>query len=147
MILKTSIDAASHLMPLGSGVGSFENIYRLYEDHERLDPNTIVNHAHNDYVEIAMETGVPGLIVLALFLAWWGIAVWRVWKNDVDGPYARAAAVASAAILAHSVVDFPLRTAAISAFFAMCLGLLTLRRRPKAADSSSLWPTRHVVVR
>ena len=146
MILKTSIEATTQLMPFGSGAGSFENVYHLYEDHERLDPNTVVNHAHNDYVEIAMETGVPGLIVLALFLAWWANAVWRVWNNEEGGPYARAAAVASAAILAHSVVDFPLRTAAISACFAMCLGLLTLRRAPKAADSSSLWPTRHVVV-
>jgi hypothetical protein len=36
----------------------------------------------------------------------------------------RAAAIASAAILVHSLFDFPLRTAGISALFAVCLALL-----------------------
>jgi len=145
-ILRTSVQAAADFMPLGSGIGSFQRVYALYEDHDRLDPTTYVNHAHNDYVELALETGVPGLIVLALFLAWWARAAWRAWRPADPDPYARAASVASAAILIHSLVDFPLRTAAIGACFAMCLALLIRPRREAAADSSELRPTRHVVV-
>ena len=145
-ILRTSAKAATDFMPLGSGIGSFQRVYALYEDHDRLDPTTYVNHAHNDYVEIALETGVPGLIVLALFLVWWARAAWRAWRPANPDPYARAASVASAAILIHSLVDFPLRTAAIGACFAMCLALLIRPRREAAVDSSDLRPTRHVVV-
>jgi len=97
-------------------------------------------------VELALETGVPGLIVLALFLAWWARAAWRAWRPADPDPYARAASVASAAILVHSLVDFPLRTAAIGACFAMCLSLLMRPRSQAAVDSSDLRPTRHVVV-
>jgi O-antigen ligase len=97
-------------------------------------------------VEIALETGVPGLIVLFLFFVWWARAVWRVWQPTGPDPYARAASVASAAILIHSLVDFPLRTAAIGACFAMCLALLIRPRSQAAVDSSELRPTRHVVV-
>jgi len=145
-IAAISARAARDFMPLGSGIGTFQRVYALDEDHDRLDTTTYVNHAHNDYLEIALETGVPGLVVLALFLLWWARAGWRVWRpGDVD-PFARAGAVASAAILVHSLVDFPLRTAAIGTCFAMCLGLLVRQRPAPAAEKSDLWSTRHVVV-
>jgi len=145
-ILRTSVKAAADFMPLGSGIGSFQRVYALYEDHDRLDPTTYVNHAHNDYVELALETGVPGLILLSLFLGWWARAAWQAWRPADRDPYARAASVASAAILVHSLVDFPLRTAAIGACFAMCLSLLMRPRSQAGVDSSDLRPTRHVVV-
>ena len=47
-IVTTSIHAARDFMPLGAGVGTFRRVYALYEDHDRLDPTTYVNHAHND---------------------------------------------------------------------------------------------------
>ena len=39
------------------------------------DPATIertyVNHAHNDYLELALEGGIPAIVLMLLFLAWW----------------------------------------------------------------------------
>ena len=145
-IVATTMKATREFMPLGSGIGTFRRVYALYEDHDRLDPTTYVNHAHNDYLELALETGLPGLVLLVLFLAWWARAAWRAWSPGHPDPYARAAAVASAAILVHSLVDFPLRTAAISACFAMCLALLARKLPRPADDKSHLWSTRHVVV-
>ena len=145
-ILATSVEAVREFLPFGSGIGTFREVYAVYEDHDRLEPNTYVNHAHNDYLELALETGVPGLIVLILFLAWWGKAAWRAWRQRDGDPYARAAAIASAAILVHSLVDFPLRTAAIAACFAMSLALLVRQRPAESADESEFRPTRHVVL-
>jgi O-antigen ligase len=145
-IRAVSMEATRAFMPLGSGVGTFRRVYALYEDHDRLDPTTYVNHAHNDYLELALETGVPGLVVLALFLWWWARMAWRAWRSREADPFARAASVASAAILLHSLVDFPLRTAAVSACFAMCLVLLVRQKPAPAASKSELRPTRHVVV-
>jgi O-antigen ligase len=145
-ILKTTGAALRDFLPLGSGLGSFRQVYAAYEDHDRVT-STYVIHAHNDYAEIALETGVPGIMVLIVFLVWWAAAVSRVWRSAEAGPYARAASIASAAILVHSLVDFPLRTAAISACFGMCLALLADRRAPPVADKSDLRPTRHIVLR
>ena len=147
-IMKTSAAAAADFMPFGSGVGTFKQVYQLYEDHDRLDLTAQVNHAHDEYLELALETGIPGLVVLLLFLAWWARASWRAWAAPDADPYTRAAVIASAAILIHSLVDFPLRTAAISACFAMCLVLMAQQRRKPAAskDGSTLWPTRHVAI-
>jgi O-antigen ligase len=148
-ILSTSLVATGAFMPLGSGLGTFARIYAVYEDHDRLDPTTSVNHAHDDYVELALETGIPGVLLIILFLLWWARAAFRTWRIADSGPFARAAVIASAAILAHSLVDFPLRTAAISSTFAMCIALL-VRWRPSASapatEQSELRPARHVVI-
>ncbi|HEX5238299.1 MAG TPA: O-antigen ligase family protein [Sphingomicrobium sp.] len=145
-ILSTTAEALKDFFPFGSGLGSFRSVYHLYEKPTEVT-DTYVIHAHNDYVELALETGVAGLIVLALFLVWWAAAVWRVWRTAEAGPFARAASIASAAVLVHSLVDFPLRTAAISACFGMCAAFLGDRRAPRAAEASDLRPTRHVVMR
>jgi O-antigen ligase len=145
-ILKASLKAMGHFMPLGSGVGSFERAYALYEDRDGLDPTTYVNHAHDDYAEIVVETGLPGILAIALFLAWWGRTSWAKWRAGERDPYGAAAIVASAAMLIHSLVDFPLRTAALSACFAMCLALIARSRPPAKRNRSQLWTTRHVVI-
>jgi O-antigen ligase len=144
-ILATSTSALRDFLPLGSGLGSFRTVYHLYEQPNEVTPTYVV-HAHNDYVELALETGLAGIVVLLVFLGWWGVAVWRVWRTAEAGPFARAAAIASAAILVHSLVDFPLRTAAISACFGMCMALLADRRAPLPSDPSDLRATRHVSI-
>ena len=80
------------------------------------------------------------------FLAWWVRAGFSVWRKDRGRPFVRAATIASGAILLHSLVDYPLRTAALSACFGMCLALMAgaarVRQRQDVAD---LRPTRHLV--
>lgn len=144
-IAKTTFHAIADFLPFGSGLGTFKPVYKLYEDHDGIVA-TVINHAHNDYAELALELGVPGILLILLFLAWWAAAAWRVWRFADSGPYARAASIASAALLVHSLVDFPLRTAALGTCFALCLGLLVERRAPRPAEKSELWPTRHVTV-
>lgn len=128
-----TLRAIGDYLPFGSGVGTFVDIYPQYED-----PATIsrwyMNHVHGDYLEVVLETGLPGLLVLVLVLLWW---LWRVrviWRAEKPDHFARAATVASAAILAHSAVDYPLRMAAISALFALCLAFMA-EPRPKARRS------------
>jgi O-antigen ligase len=146
-IMSTTARAAADFMPFGSGLGSFENVYHLYEVPEQVTSVYVV-HAHNDYAELALELGLPGIILMLLFLVWWSVAVWRASRTNEAGPFARAAAIASAAILVHSIVDFPLRTAAIAASFAMCLALLSSSRAaPPKQDEGELRPARHVIIR
>jgi len=145
-ILATTLRGVKDYFPLGSGLGSFREVYGLYEDPTKVGATYVV-HAHNDYAELLLELGLAGFVLLVLFFSWWVAALRRVWLTPASGSFARAASVASAAILAHSFVDFPLRTAAISASFGMCLALLADRRPPQVADASDLRPTRHFVWR
>jgi O-antigen ligase len=118
-----SLDAAQHFLPFGSGIGTFAQIYRRHENPELVE-RTWMNHVHNDFIEVALETGLPGLAVLLIFLLWWLSRVFRIWRAEKPDYFARAATITSFAILAHSLVDYPLRTAAISALFAACCALM-----------------------
>ena len=144
-MLATTTQAARDFLPFGSGLGSFPEVYHLYEDPAAVN-NTYVSHAHNDYAEIVLELGVGGIALIAAFLAWWALAAWGAWRSAGSQPYARAASVATAILLTHSLVDFPLRTAAMGACFAMGLALLADRRAPQA-NAADLRPTRHLVFR
>jgi O-antigen ligase len=124
VIWRTTARAIGDSFPAGTGLGSFEQVYRQYEDPEKVSQE-YVNHAHNDYLELILELGLGGLMLIVLFLIWWGVAAVKIWSSMVSTSFARAGTIATAAVLAHSVVDFPLRTSAISALFAACLGLMS----------------------
>lgn len=128
----------------GTGLGTFEKAYRLTEKPDQVD-RFYVNHAHNDYLELAVETGLPGIVLMLLFLAWWGRSVWQMVRSPAADPFALAGAIASAALLLHSAVDYPLRTASLSAICAMCLILIVQSRRT-ARSETDLRPVRHLVV-
>jgi O-antigen ligase len=132
---KTTLTAARDFAPVGSGVGTFPDIYASYEDKSEVD-RVYVNHAHGDYFELALETGLPGLVLILLFLAWWGRRVTTIWRAEEPDYFARAATIASAAILVHSLVDYPLRTAAISALLAALCALMA-DARPRTRRSRS----------
>jgi O-antigen ligase len=119
----TSFEAVKDHFPLGSGIGTFRPIYRMYEDPERVT-TTYINHVHSDWIEIVLETGLLGLAVLLAFLLWWARRAMVVWRAAEPDYIARAATIASAAIMAHSLVDYPLRTAAIGAVFAACCAIM-----------------------
>src|SRR5581483_9726291 len=85
-----------------------------------------VNHAHDDYLETWLELGWPGLALIAAFLAWWLVSVVRIGRNgrDDDASLATAGAVVVGLLLAHSAVDYPLRTPALATLFALGCGLM-----------------------
>ena len=132
-------------LPAGSGIGSFERVYRMKEDPQAIDPTIFVNHAHDDYLELLIETGIPGMLLVVAFLAWFGLMCVRLWRGAGRDPFAFAGAIAAGVIMVHSLVDFPLRTSAIAATLAMALAMLVKPRR-SAASEKELRPTRHVVV-
>ena len=144
-ILQTTAKAMADTMPFGSGLGSFVRVYPLYESADRVVPEYVI-HAHNDYAELVLELGLLGIVLIGAFLAWWMAAARAGWRTGGGGPYARAASIATAVVVVHSLVDFPLRTAALSATFAMCLALLIDRRPSQRQDPADLRPTRHIVV-
>ena len=139
---STTARAIPDFMPLGSGLSSLKAVYPRYEDPSSIS-RTYNSHAHNDYLEIALETGLPGMLLLAAFLLWWGWRTRTIWMSAAADPYAQAATIASGALLLHSIVDYPLRTAALSAVLAALLAIIARPREPERGANDDLWPTRH----
>ena len=92
------------------------------------------NHAHNDLVELWLETGVLGAAVLLAFLLWWAAASWRIWRAAPSGgdSLAQAAGIVTTLLMVHSLADYPLRTLALAGVFALACALM---EKARTADS------------
>jgi O-antigen ligase len=132
-ILPGALRALNAVFPAGSGMGSFETVYQIHETY--LDVSyPFVNHAHNDWLEIVFEGGLPGLAILACALGWLTHATICAFRAPDDGALsdrlAKAAALALWFLALHSLWDYPLRTIALASLVAICFATL----RPPAPD-------------
>jgi hypothetical protein len=136
-IAGVTLSATRSYLPLGSGMGTFQAIYDMASPRTQVF-DRYVNHAHDDWLELALEGGLPALAVLVVFLAWFARASWRAWRDPrghgLDPNFARAGSIAALLPLLHSTVDYPMRSIAIMVIFALGCGLLL---PPTAAESSS----------
>jgi O-antigen ligase len=127
---RSTIEAAWAYMPFGAGMGTFVPVYGMFEKPADLFAHAYVNHAHDDILELWLETGIFGIALMAAFAAWFvsrAIKIWRyaaVGANEFDRSLARAATIAVALIVIHSFLDYPLRTAAMTAILAFACGLM-----------------------
>jgi O-antigen ligase len=86
-----------------------------------------INHAHNDWLELWLEGGLPAALLAVSFLALFAWQCSRVWSNarhQSDNTIARAATIGILVLLLHSAVDYPLRMPALASVFAVLLGLM-----------------------
>lgn len=119
---------------VGTGLGTYADVYRLYEDPFTVS-NVFVAHAHNDYFEWMIETGLPGALLLGLFLCWWLFWFARLWSSQGRDAFRlrRAASVACLVPVLHSLVDYPLRTPGIAVVAAVCLAIMVVPRARREA--------------
>lgn len=109
-----------HYFPIGSGVGSFVEVYQIGEPQSVLGP-TYLNHAHNDAIEWALETGLVGIGLLAVLVFGWGRQARRLLSRSIEGDsnvlLARCGVVITFLLGLASLVDYPLRTPALACIF------------------------------
>ena len=118
----TTWDAIRDHWPLGTGLSTFDLVYPHYEKLGQIFA-AFVNHAHNDFLEVILEGGLAGTLILAACVVAIVIRFFRVRQRDA----ARTAFIAILIILAHSTVDYPLRTTGIASLFAFFAALLFSR--------------------
>lgn len=124
----TTVDAIAVTFPVGTGLGTLANVYRRFQD-PAAATREYVNHAHNDYLEIALELGLPGIVLVLMYILWLLRRSLHVWRHDMENASsARAGSVVVWIVLLHSLVDYPIRTSAIAALFALGCALLVSGR-------------------
>lgn len=127
------LEAAESHLPLGSGLGSFDAVFRSVEPIETLDP-TYFNQAHNDYLETLLEAGWLGMAILIAFLVWFVRRTGAAWgaSPTTDHDLQRAASIGIMVVLVHSAADYPMRTVAMATIFALMCGVLEFAGQPDA---------------
>lgn len=118
----------------GIGLGALRTGFAPYRD--RSLP-AIVDHVHSDWLEAAVESGLPGAAAAFCCLALFAIAVARRTKEaDLDSMAIALGALAAALTGAfHALVDFNLRIPGDAVFFLAACSLAYGAVRPAAASA------------
>ncbi len=106
---------------LGWGLGTFPIVYPEFRS---FYTNFFMNQAHNDYLQLLVETGLAGFSIAVWFL----VLVFRRaagklknWTETASGALTVAALLGCVGILVHSFLDFNLQIPANAAlFYVLC---------------------------
>jgi len=105
----------------GTGYGSFADIFPLYQP---LNVVGYVDLAHNDYLENALELGVPAAALLVLTVGYLaGRCLIGVFRRRRDAIYPIAGVAATVMVGVHAAFDFSLQIPAVTVTYAVMLGL------------------------
>jgi O-antigen ligase len=106
---------------LGWGLGTFPVVYPRFRS---FFTSFFVNEAHNDYLQLLVETGLAGFLIAAWFLV---LTFRRArpklenWTETANGALTVAALLGCLGILVHSFLDFNLQIPANAAlFYVLC---------------------------
>src|SRR5262249_25855876 len=112
----------------GTGLGTFRYVELWQRGTTPLNPDAarqgalaiepvVADHAHNDFVEILIEAGVPGpLTVLAMLVFVYRSGLRAAWRRDRGrtASLALGGVCGLTAVVVHSLVDFGMRAPAIA---------------------------------
>lgn len=136
-IWKDARFALGQYWPVGFGMGGFEPAMFPAERLEFLAA-TLPNRAHNDFLEIGIEAGILGYIMVASAIILCIAMAWRAWREVPAMRRQVVFAITALLLIAlHSIVDYPLRSMAVASLAGIAGGLLA-RRVPSPARSQPL---------
>jgi O-antigen ligase/Tfp pilus assembly protein PilF len=133
-IWKDSINIIKDFPVTGTGFGSLISVYPKYRT---ISGAGIVDHAHNDYIELFTDGGIIGVLLFSWFLIAVFYGSYRVFLKRRD-PYAAHLYIGAisglAAILIHSITDFNLHIGANGLYLFFLLGLLISAANTRVHD-------------
>jgi putative inorganic carbon (hco3(-)) transporter len=108
---------------LGTGLGTFPIAFQAFQTSFL---GQFVNHAHNDYLEIASDLGLPAAVMLfasVFVVLTHAVRTYFSSKENLDRIVAAGCVGSIVALLLHSMADFNLHIPANSLIFSLILGL------------------------
>lgn len=138
-LIPLTAGLAAEYFPFGTGFGTFDPVFRISEPIDLLGPEYF-NHAHSDLVEVPLEGGAAGLMILLGGLIWIARVTWRSWHPAGPGRslgLARAGTAILVLVALASATDYPARTPMIMSLIVLGAVWATLRDHlPEATEGA-----------
>ena len=121
----------------GTGAGSFE---AMYPQHKPNGYPYTLNHAHNDYIQFLVESGVLGAALLSALMAHAYLAVVRTLirsQHQVRRGLALGAFIGMLSVMIHATVEFAFQTPAVALSFIALMAIGVLAQDRVANESTT----------
>ena len=115
--------------PLGIGLGNYENVFQVYNQHSTSDK--VVKYAHNDYLQLLIETGWVGFFcIIGGFIFFIGKSFLLIRQLDSKHDPMRFFLAVGAfsgiiSLVSHSFFDFNLQIPANCLYFVVLMAILS----------------------
>jgi O-antigen ligase len=111
--------------PFGSGAGTFVEIYQIDEPINLLSP-AYLNHAHNDWLELLLTTGIFGIAIVLIAMLVYFLSAWQLFQikslQAQKTDFAKLGLIIILFLSLGSLVDYPLRSPSLACVFVIaCL--------------------------
>ncbi len=123
-VVRDSLPILQQHWLTGTGSGSF---YGIFPSYQPAAYSGFYDHAHNDYLQFAIEVGIPITAFLGLWLIFLLVRAARVMmraEQKIERGCCFGAAMAIIYMLVHMTVDFPLQSPANTLLFIFALMLV-----------------------
>jgi O-antigen ligase len=124
LVWKTTLALVRDFRLTGTGLGTYELAYPPYKPQKY--GAILMDHAHNDYLELLSEVGLVGFVPwLSFFLLFFVLAIhaWFQRRNAYSRFLGAGGLVATFALLVHSLADFNLQIPANAMLLFLIMGL------------------------
>ena len=124
VVYKTTLRAIADRPFLGYGLGSFASVFPAYRGTEFSPNDPSYDYADNIYLQLALESGVPGAVLFLLTMALIvGVCMWGARQRHRNGFFPALGVAATVLVGCHGMVDFALQVPAIAVTYALILGV------------------------
>lgn len=109
----------------GSGLGMFIHAFPQYRP-AAINPSYLIDYAHNDYLHMAAELGLGGLLIILWVVGaalWSGFREFYLTQSTFKRGISAGASIGIMSMALHSLVDFNLHIPANAIVFIVLLGL------------------------
>lgn len=125
VIFSGTLQAIGEFFPLGSGSGSFAEVFPRFQGADFFIGG-LIHRAHNDYLEWLLVGGLPAAVLIVASLGLYFRQWLKVWRGKQDSGFyfiQIGAGIGLFLLLLHTTVDFNLHIPANAIFFAFLLGV------------------------
>ncbi|ABS63523.1 O-antigen polymerase [Parvibaculum lavamentivorans DS-1] len=136
IVYAATMDAVATAPWKGTGYGTYREVFTAYRP-EGLPTQFYWDKAHNDYLENALELGLPAAIALNLSILLLAAEALRgLWRRRRDRTGPAIGVAATVLVGLHAFFDFSLQMPAVSVLYAFIMGFAMSQSWPKAGSRS-----------